>query len=69
MVAELLHQALLTVLGAAAGLMGVLLLGSRSGPLVTDSLGLFTLFGYILLIVAVVLVSRVLVIIFRRDSP
>jgi len=68
-VTDLLHQALLTVLGAAAGLMGVLLLGSRSGPLVTDSLGLFTLFGYILLIVAVVLVSRVLVIIFRRDSP
>jgi len=68
-VTDLLHQALLTVLGAAAGLMAVILLGSRSGPRVTDSLGLFTLLGYILLIVAVVLVLRVLVIIFRRSSP
>ncbi|MEJ7741849.1 MAG: AarF/ABC1/UbiB kinase family protein [Nocardioidaceae bacterium] len=68
-VAALLHLALLTVLGAAAGLMAVLLLGSRSGPQVTGSLGLFTLFGYVLLIVSVVLVLRVLVVIFRRDSP
>ncbi len=68
-VTGLLHQALLTVLGAAAGVMAVILLGSRSGPELTASLGLFTLFGYVLLIVAVVLVLRVLVIIFRRESP
>ncbi|MBA3309647.1 MAG: AarF/ABC1/UbiB kinase family protein [Nocardioidaceae bacterium] len=65
-VTDLLHQALLTVLGAAAGVMAVLLLGNRGGPQVTASLGLFTLFGYGLLIIAVVLVLRVLVIIFRR---
>jgi ubiquinone biosynthesis protein len=68
-VADLLHQMLLTFLGAAAGLMAVLLLGTRHGPQVTDSLGLFALFGYVLLIVAVVLVLRVLVIIFRQNSP
>ncbi len=69
LVADLLHQALLTVLGAAAGLMAVLLLSSRGGPQVTESLGTFTLFGYVLLIVAVVLVLRVLAAIFRRDAP
>ncbi|MBA2444303.1 MAG: AarF/ABC1/UbiB kinase family protein, partial [Nocardioidaceae bacterium] len=62
-VTELLHQALLSVLGAAAGVMAVLLLTNGGGPRVTGSLALFTLFGYILLIVAVVLVLRVLVLV------
>lgn len=66
-VTDLLHQALLTVLGASAGVMAVLLLGTSGGPMVTRSVGLFELFGYGLLIVAVVLVLRVLIVIFRRD--
>ncbi len=67
-VTELLHQVLLTVLGAAAGVMAVLLLGQpETGPAVTESIGLFTLLGYSLLVVAVVLALRVLVVVFRRE--
>lgn len=67
LVTGLLHQALLTVIGASAGVMAVLLLGIGEGPRVTGSLGLFPLLGYGLLIVAVVLVLRVLVVILRPD--
>ncbi|WP_410785093.1 ABC1 kinase family protein [Kribbella sp. C-35] len=61
----LLHQALLAVLGATAGIMAVLLLGTPSSPKVTDSMTLFQLFGYNLLVICAVLVLRVLVLIFR----
>lgn len=61
----LLHQALLTVLGATAGLMAVLLLGTPGGPQVTNSLSLFQLFAYNLLVICAVLVLRVLVLVFR----
>ena len=66
-VTDLLHQTLLTVIGTVAGIMGVMLLDLPGGPQVTDSVALFALFGYGLLIIAVVLVLRVLIIIFRRD--
>jgi ubiquinone biosynthesis protein len=62
----LLQQVLLTGLGAATGLMAVQLLAAEGGPQVTDSLGLFALLGYGLLIVAAVLALRVLVLLFRR---
>ncbi len=61
----LLHQALLAVLGATAGIMAVLLLGTPGGPKVTDSMTLFQLFGYNLLVICAVLVLRVLILIFR----
>ena len=61
----LLHQALLAVLGATAGIMAVLLLGTPGGPKVTDSMTLFQLLGYNLLVICAVLVLRVLVLIFR----
>ncbi|MEU0096815.1 AarF/UbiB family protein [Kribbella sp. NPDC006257] len=61
----LLHQALLTVLGATAGLMAVLLLGTPGGPQVTHSLALYQLFAYNLLVICAVLVLRVLVLVFR----
>ncbi|MEU8227880.1 AarF/UbiB family protein [Kribbella sp. NPDC048915] len=61
----LLHQALLAVLGATAGLMAVLLLGTPGGPKVTESMSLFQLLGYNLLVICTVLVLRVLVLIFR----
>jgi ubiquinone biosynthesis protein len=61
----LLHQALLAVLGATAGIMAVLLLGTPGGPKVTESMSLFQLFGYNLLVISAVLVLRVLVLVFR----
>ncbi|MFC7547889.1 ABC1 kinase family protein [Plantactinospora sp. GCM10030261] len=64
-VTGLLHQVLLTVLGAAAGLMAVLLLDNRGGPRLTDSVELFAVLGYAMFIIAVVLVLRVLIVIFR----
>jgi ubiquinone biosynthesis protein len=67
LVTGLLHQALLTIIGATCGVMAALLLGAGNGPRVSEGVALFPLLGYGLLIVAVVLVLRVLVVIFRRD--
>jgi ubiquinone biosynthesis protein len=64
----LLHQALLAILGATAGLMAVLLLGTPGGPKVTASMSLFQLFGYNLLVICAVLVLRVLVLVFRLPA-
>ena len=64
----LVQQLLLTVLGASAGLMAVLLLGTTGGPAVTTRLGLYQLLGYFLLVISSVLVLRVLVLIFRRNT-
>lgn len=63
----LLQQLLLTVLGATAGLMAVLLLGISGGPVLTEDVSLYQLIGYFLLVISSVLVLRVLVLIFRRD--
>lgn len=67
-VTGLLHQVLLTVLGATAGLMGVVLLGTEGGPVVVEqmNMGLYELIGYNLLVISAILVLRVLVLIFRR---
>ncbi|MBB4693295.1 ABC1 kinase family protein [Paractinoplanes abujensis] len=67
LVTGLLHQVLLTVIGATAGLMATLLLGIDGGPRVSTGVALFPLLGYGLLVVSVVLVLRVLVTVFRRD--
>ncbi|MDQ3733760.1 MAG: AarF/UbiB family protein [Actinomycetota bacterium] len=64
-VTGLLHQVLLTVLGATAGLMAVLLLGTGGGPAVTAAVSLYQLLGYNLLVISVVLVLRVLILVFR----
>jgi ubiquinone biosynthesis protein len=66
-ITDLVHQALLTVLGAAAGLMAVLLLGTTGGPEITETVRLFPVVGYGLLVVSAVLVLRVLVVVFRHD--
>jgi ubiquinone biosynthesis protein len=63
----MLQQVLLAGLGATAGLMAVLLLGTTGGPLVTPAVTLFQLLGYFLLVISSVLVLRVLVLIFRRN--
>ncbi|WP_157245204.1 ABC1 kinase family protein [Nonomuraea typhae] len=69
----ILHQILLTVLGATAGLMAVMLLGTDGGPVAVAALdlSLFELIGYNLLVICAILVLRVLVLIFRRreESP
>ncbi|MEV0196207.1 AarF/UbiB family protein [Nonomuraea sp. NPDC050691] len=62
----LLHQVLLTVLGATAGLMAAMLLGLEGGPRVTPAISLFQLIGYNLLVISGILVLRVLIVVFRR---
>ena len=49
LITGLVHQSLLAVLGAAAGVMAVLLLSSGGGPEVTESVDLFAVLGYGLL--------------------
>ncbi|MFG6192915.1 ABC1 kinase family protein [Nonomuraea sp. JJY05] len=65
-VTGLLHQVLLTVLGATAGVMAVILLGTAGGPPALAGTSLFQLIGYNLLVIAAILVLRVLALIFRR---
>jgi ubiquinone biosynthesis protein len=65
-VTDLLHQVLLAFLAATVGIMAVLLLGTGGGPMVTDTVSLYALFGYNLLVVSAVLGLRVLAAIFRR---
>jgi hypothetical protein len=62
-----LHQVLLTILAATAGIMAVLLLGTGGGPRVTATVSLYQLLGYNLLVVCAILALRVLVLIFRPD--
>jgi ubiquinone biosynthesis protein len=66
-VTGLLHQVLLTILAATAGIMAVLLLGTGGGPSVTATVSLYQLLGYNLLVVCAILALRVLVLIFRPD--
>jgi ubiquinone biosynthesis protein len=66
-VTGMLHQILLTILAATAGIMAVLLLGTGGGPKVTATVGLYQLLGYNLLVVCAILALRVLVLIFRPD--
>jgi ubiquinone biosynthesis protein len=66
-VTGMLHQVLLTILAATAGIMAVLLLGTAGGPRVTATVGLYQLLGYDPLVVCAILALRVLVLIFRPD--
>ncbi|MFS8096365.1 AarF/ABC1/UbiB kinase family protein [Lentzea alba] len=61
----LLHQVMLTALGAAAGVMSVLLLGASGGPQVSQDIGFYQVLGYNLLIISVLLGLRVVVTVFR----
>jgi ubiquinone biosynthesis protein len=63
-----LHQTLLTVLAAAAGLMAVMLLGNENGPALTAEFTLYQFFGLSLLLIASVMALRVLADIFTRRS-
>jgi len=61
----LTNQFLLAFLGAAAGIIGALLLGVSEGPKITPNVSLCQLIGYNLLIVTAILALRVLFTIFR----
>jgi ubiquinone biosynthesis protein len=62
----LTNQFLLAFLGAAAGIIGALLLGVPEGPKITPNVSLCQLIGYNLLIVTAILALRVLFTIFRN---
>jgi ubiquinone biosynthesis protein len=55
-----LHQALEGVLAATTGIMAVVLLASQGGPLISESVRLYAVFGYNLLVISAVLAIRVL---------
>jgi ubiquinone biosynthesis protein len=65
-VTGLVHLALLTFLGAAIGIIAVLLLGTHGGPTITPTVSLFQVIGYNLIVVSSVLILRVL---FRIFTP
>ncbi|MER7365621.1 AarF/ABC1/UbiB kinase family protein, partial [Nonomuraea wenchangensis] len=65
-VTGLLHQVLLTVLGATSGVMAVMLLGNDGGPQLMPGTTLYHLIGYNLLGISAILTLRVLAPIFRR---
>jgi ubiquinone biosynthesis protein len=67
LVTGLVHLTLTAVLGAVAGIMAVLFLGMTGGPQLNDTVPLFPVFGYGLLVVSVVLALRVLVVVLRPD--
>lgn len=64
---DMLHQVLVALIAATAGIMAVLLLGTEGGPAVTDDVSLHHLVGYNLLVVSAILALRVLVQVFRRS--
>jgi ubiquinone biosynthesis protein len=65
-VTGLTHQFLLTILGAASGIVAALLLSTLGGPKITPTVSLYQVIGYNLLIVASILALRVLFTIFRN---
>ena len=67
-VTSLLHQVLLTFLAAAAGVMAVMMIGLRGGPVISRNVTLYSFFGYCLLVTAAILAVRVLVLVFRPDT-
>jgi ubiquinone biosynthesis protein len=64
-VTDLSNQFLLTLLGAASGIVAALLIGAPGGPMIAPGVSLFQVIGYNLLLVASILVLRVLFTIFR----
>jgi ubiquinone biosynthesis protein len=68
-ITTLVQQGLLAFVAAALGVMSVLLLGARGGPLITNTVTLDQLVGYNLLLVSLLLVLRVLFVVFRPERP
>ncbi len=63
----LLNRVLLAFLAAAAGIVAVLMIGIHGGPALSNTVSLYSFFGYCLLVIAAILAVRVLVQVFRSD--
>jgi ubiquinone biosynthesis protein len=59
---------LLAFLAAAAGIMAVLMIGIHGGPALSNTVSLYSFFGYCLLVIAAILAVRVLAQVFRPDT-
>ncbi|HEY3480917.1 MAG TPA: AarF/ABC1/UbiB kinase family protein, partial [Streptomyces sp.] len=67
-VTELVHEVLLAFVGAATGLMAVLLLTGTGGPRIMADLTLHQVFGYNLLVISALVGLRLLFVVFRRSG-
>ena len=67
-VTSLVHEVLLAFVGAAAGLMAVLLLAGDGGPRIAADLTLHQVFGYNLLVISALVGLRLLFVVFRRSG-
>lgn len=67
-VSRLVSRVVLAFLGAALGLMAVLLLGLKGGPALSTSTSVYQAFGYFGLFVSIVLILRVVIAIVRERS-
>lgn len=65
LISALVSRAILAVLGAAIGLMSVLLLGAAGGPVLIAPISLFQALGYLGLCVSLVLILRVVIALVR----
>jgi ubiquinone biosynthesis protein len=63
-----LQQVVITVLAATAGLMAVILLAIKGGPVLTQTVSLYQFLGYCLLVICSLLALRVLASIFRAGT-
>jgi ubiquinone biosynthesis protein len=63
----LVHRVLLAFLGAATGIIAVLMIGLRGGPALSKTVSLYSFLGYCLLAIAAILAVRVLMQVFRAD--
>jgi ubiquinone biosynthesis protein len=61
----LVSRAILALLGAALGLMSVLLLGMQTGPVLIAPIGLFQALGYMGLCVSLALILRIVIALVR----
>ena len=65
---EIIGLAVVAFLAGVFGIMGAMLLASEAGPQLTDTLTLFQVFGYLLLLVSGVLTLRALFDVLRRRT-
>jgi ubiquinone biosynthesis protein len=66
-VTAIVHQVLLAFIGAATGVMSVLLLGTTGGPRLVADITLYQAIGYNLLVISVLIGLRLLFTIFRNQ--
>ncbi len=67
-IARQVSRAILAFLGAAIGIMSVLLLGMKGGPDLAPTISVFQVFGYLGLFLSIVLILRVIIGIVRERT-